>query len=80
MSMTVFQEAAMAMVAEARASVMGIGDGLPDKAETEGQKAMAAKSGTPKAFAQGLISVIGEISPDEARAAAANYLAKWLVA
>jgi hypothetical protein len=30
MSMTVFQEAAMAMVAEARASVMDIGDGLPD--------------------------------------------------
>jgi hypothetical protein len=72
-----FQKIAKEMVANARASLADLPSGLPDEPTTEGQAALAAKHGTPQAFAKSLIQVVGEISPNEARRAVARYLEQW---
>lgn len=65
------------MVRGARHSAAFLTIGMPDKAITEGQKALAAKHGTPLMFARDVIQAIGEISLDEARAAIQKYAREW---
>lgn len=79
-NMEIFRQAAGAMVREARASVADLPNGLPDAAETPGQRELQAKHGTPKSFAEACIRAIGEISPAEARAAVNRYLNEWRAA
>lgn len=75
-----FRHAAGAMVREARASLADLPKGLPDVAETPGQRELQAKHGTPKAFAEACIQAVGEISPAEARGAVSRYLEEWRAA
>ena len=50
---------------------------MPSKAETAGQKKLQKKHGTPKAFAEGVVSCIGEISVLEANLAIRKYRDEW---
>lgn len=72
-----FRTRARAMVAEARGSVRSLPEGLPDEASTPGQRELQAKHGTPRAFAEACVNAVGEISPDEARAAVGRYVDEW---
>lgn len=53
---------------------------LPDAATTQGQQALQAKHGTPRAFAQACIAAIGEIDVYEAQEAIEKYRAEWTAA
>ena len=50
---------------------------LPTEPKNPRQEALAARSGVPRAFADGLIEVIGEISLAEALDAIDRYMAEW---
>jgi len=50
---------------------------LPLVAENPRQEALAARSGTPREFADGLVQVIGEISLSEALDAIDRYVTEW---
>ena len=52
-------------------------DDLPDVPRTEGQRALAAKHGTPRQFARACADALGEISIEEADDAVRKYLAEW---
>ena len=61
----------------AQASFAGIIVAMPNVAATDGQRALEAKHGTPRQFAQAVVNAIGEISSDEADAAIQKYLDEW---
>lgn len=50
---------------------------LPSVAKTDAQRALAAKHGTPAAFAAAVWNALGDISVDEAESAIAHYLCDW---
>ena len=68
--------ASEAIVAATNA-LLGDFDHLPDSAATDGQRALEAKHGTPKAFSQAVCKSIGTISVDEARTAIIRYVEEW---
>lgn len=65
------------MVRQTQADNRDVISTMPCKAKTKGQRALQKKHGTPKDFARGCISAIGEISPLEAHRAIQKYHAEW---
>ena len=52
-------------------------DKLPNEANTDGQRALINKHGSPRVFALAIIAAIGEISVADAQAAVNRYLEEW---
>lgn len=64
-------------VKQAQDSNRYLAEGLPDKAKTDGQRALQRVHGTPKEFAEACINAIGEISVLEAHVAVNKYHQQW---
>lgn len=52
-------------------------DMMPNEATNDAQRALQAKHGTPREFAEACVNAIGTISCDEAIMAIKVYAAKW---
>ena len=50
---------------------------LPSVAKTDAPRALAAKHGTPAAFAAAVWNALGDISVDEAETAIVRYVREW---
>lgn len=65
------------MLSAARAQCDWMLVGLPREAKTEGQRALAAKHGTPYEFGQSCINALDMIGVGEAKAAIDKYVDEW---
>jgi hypothetical protein len=68
------------MIEDTRADNEDLIMSLPNKAETDAQRELQAKHGTPREFAQACVNAIGEITCLEAHTAIERMLKRWLEA
>lgn len=64
-------------IEETRADNADLIEEMPTEATNDAQRALQAKHGTPREFAQACVNAIGEISCLEAHTAIQKYLKQW---